>query len=145
MTLTPQLIEDYLRRLAEDERGAATIDKYRRDLLRFYEFLPPDKAVDKAVVLSWKEQLVARKDQRRELGPQSGVLLPQSFQPVHGGKRLLLVLFHGGGLALLSPAPGRFFYDTILFTPLSKNKNGFCAAKVPISVRVALMRSSGMW
>lgn len=61
MTLTPQLIEDYLRRLAEDERGAATIDKYRRDLLRFYEFLPPDKAVDKAVVLSWKEQLVARK------------------------------------------------------------------------------------
>ena len=61
MTLTPQLIEDYLHRLAEDERGAATIDKYRRDLLRFYEFLPPDKAVDKAVVLSWKEQLVARK------------------------------------------------------------------------------------
>lgn len=61
MTLTPQLIEDYLRHLAEDERGAATIDKYRRDLLRFYEFLPPDKAVDKAVVLSWKEQLVARK------------------------------------------------------------------------------------
>ena len=61
MTLTPQLIEDYLRCLAEDERGAATIDKYRRDLLRFYEFLPPDKAVDKAVVLSWKEQLVARK------------------------------------------------------------------------------------
>lgn len=61
MTLTPQLIEDYLRRLAEDERGAATIDKYRRDLLRFYEFLPPDKAVDKAVVLSWKEHLVARK------------------------------------------------------------------------------------
>lgn len=61
MTLTPQLIENYLRRLAEDERGAATIDKYRRDLLRFYEFLPPDKAVDKAVVLSWKEQLVARK------------------------------------------------------------------------------------
>lgn len=61
MTLTPQLIEDYLRRLAEDERGAATIDKYRRDLLRFYEFLPPDKAVDKAVVLSWKECLVARK------------------------------------------------------------------------------------
>ena len=60
MTLTPQLIEDYLRRLAEDERGAATIDKYRRDLLRFYEFLPPDKAVDKAVVLSWKELLVAR-------------------------------------------------------------------------------------
>ena len=61
MTLTPQLIEDYLHRLAEDERGAATIDKYRRDLLRFYEFLPPDKAVDKAVVLSWKEQLVTRK------------------------------------------------------------------------------------
>lgn len=61
MTLTPQLIEDYLRRLAEDERGAATIDKYRRDLMRFYEFLPPDKAVDKAVVLSWKELLVARK------------------------------------------------------------------------------------
>ena len=61
MTLTPQLIEDYLRRLAEDKRGAATIDKYRRDLLRFYEFLSPDKAVDKAVVLSWKEQLVARK------------------------------------------------------------------------------------
>ena len=35
MKLTLQLIEAYLRRLAEDERGAATIDKYRRDLARF--------------------------------------------------------------------------------------------------------------
>ncbi len=61
MTLTPQLIENYLRRLTEDERGAATIDKYRRDLLRFYEFLPPDKVLDKGAVLSWKERLVTGK------------------------------------------------------------------------------------
>lgn len=61
MTLTPQLIEDYLRRLAEDERGAATIDKYRRDLLRFYKFLPQDKVLDKGAVLNWKEHLVAGK------------------------------------------------------------------------------------
>ena len=66
MTLTPQLIEDYPRRLAEDERGAATIDKYRRDLLRFYEFLPPDKAVDKAV---------ARRGYHRQIPPRPAALL----------------------------------------------------------------------
>ena len=59
MTLTPQLIEDYLRRLAEDERETATIDKYRRDLRKFYEFLPAGKALDKNAVLAWKERLVA--------------------------------------------------------------------------------------
>ena len=61
MKLTLQLIEAYLRRLAEDERGAATIGKYRRDLLRFYEFLPEDKTLDKSAVLGWKENLVARR------------------------------------------------------------------------------------
>ena len=61
MKLTLQLIEAYLRRLAEDERGAATIGKYRRDLLRFYEFLPEDKTLDKSAVLCWKENLVARR------------------------------------------------------------------------------------
>lgn len=61
MTLTPQLIEAYLVRLAEDERGAATIDKYRRDLARFYDFLPEDKTLDKNAVMRWKETLVARR------------------------------------------------------------------------------------
>ncbi|HIT03198.1 MAG TPA: tyrosine-type recombinase/integrase [Candidatus Caccocola faecipullorum] len=61
MKLTLQLIEAYLRRLAEDERSAATIGKYRRDLLRFYEFLPEDKTIDKSAVLGWKETLVARR------------------------------------------------------------------------------------
>ncbi|OUO91376.1 tyrosine-type recombinase/integrase [Cloacibacillus sp. An23] len=61
MILTKQMIEDYLRRLAEDERGEATIDKYRRDLTRFYDFLPDGKLLDKAAVLRWKEHLVARK------------------------------------------------------------------------------------
>ncbi len=61
MKLTLQLIEAYLRRLAKDERGAATIGKYRRDLLRFYEFLPEDKTLDKSAVLGWKENLVARR------------------------------------------------------------------------------------
>ena len=61
MKLTLQLIEAYLVRLAEDERGAATIDKYRRDLARFYDFLPEDKTLDKNAVMRWKETLVARR------------------------------------------------------------------------------------
>ena len=60
MTLTKQMIDAYLRSLAENERGEATIEKYGRDLERFYDFLPEDKTLDKNVVLRWKEQLIAR-------------------------------------------------------------------------------------
>ena len=60
MILTTGLIEDYARSLAEDERSGSTIDKYRRDLARFREFLPDGKFLDKSSVLSWKEHLIER-------------------------------------------------------------------------------------
>ena len=60
MILTLSLIEDYIRRLAEDERGEATMDKYRRDLTRFLDFLPTGKTLGKSAVLEWKDYLVSR-------------------------------------------------------------------------------------
>lgn len=61
MIVTKQMIGDYIRRLAENEREKATIEKYRRDLLRFYDFLDEGKTLDKSAVLSWKEQLIGRR------------------------------------------------------------------------------------
>lgn len=61
MVITKQMIGDYIRRLAEDEREKTTIEKYRRDLLRFYDFLNDGKFLDKNAVLSWKEHLIERK------------------------------------------------------------------------------------
>lgn len=58
MNFTIMTIEGYLQKLAEDERSAATIDKYRRDLLRFRDFLHGSKHLDKNAVLRWKESLI---------------------------------------------------------------------------------------
>lgn len=53
-------IEDYLGSL--ERRGCApeTVKSYRRNLLRFYRSLPPDKTLDREAVASWRDDMLAR-------------------------------------------------------------------------------------
>lgn len=55
MVLSLKVIGDFRKHLYGEERSEATVDKYMRDIMRFYEYLPKD---DKAVT---KERLVAYK------------------------------------------------------------------------------------
>ena len=51
-------IESFLNHLLENERSAATLEKYRRDLRRFYAFLGPNRELEKTHILSWKQSLI---------------------------------------------------------------------------------------
>ena len=50
-------IAAFLQGLAEQERSAATIDKYDRALERFWDWLPKSKTIEKTVVIQYKEIL----------------------------------------------------------------------------------------
>lgn len=52
-----KLIEEYRGRLREEEKSKLTIEKYIRDIMRFYDGLPDDKYFDKGDVLKYKEYL----------------------------------------------------------------------------------------
>lgn len=56
--LEPTAIRAFGSYLQEQERNAATVQKYLRSLERFYFWLPPDKGVDKAAVMAYKESLL---------------------------------------------------------------------------------------
>lgn len=56
--MTPAQVEAWLRSLREDGRSRATLEKYRRDVMGFFLFLPAGKAVDKGAVQSFKEHLL---------------------------------------------------------------------------------------
>lgn len=56
--LEPSAIREFGSYLREQERSTATIDKYLRSLERFYFWLPPDKGVDKATAVAYKELLL---------------------------------------------------------------------------------------
>lgn len=43
--------------LLEEERGSRTVEKYMRDIRKFYEFLGSDKQVTKETVMEYKESL----------------------------------------------------------------------------------------
>ena len=58
IVLTPDLIRRYARQLREQERSAATIQKYVHDLTALAEFLG-DRPLTKAALLEWKESLIA--------------------------------------------------------------------------------------
>ena len=55
--LTVQSMKDYLTNLAEQERSAATLQKYAHDLNALLEYLA-DKPLTKTALIGWKEQLV---------------------------------------------------------------------------------------
>lgn len=58
MKMTEQNMTDYRVYLAEEEKSRGTIEKYLRDVRRFYEFLPEQKVIDREAVLSYKASLL---------------------------------------------------------------------------------------
>lgn len=57
-TMTLSDIRRFAAELREQERSKATVEKYCRDLMAFYHWLSPEKQVDKARVMAYKEELV---------------------------------------------------------------------------------------
>ena len=55
--LTMELIDQYQDYLYEEEKARSTIEKYMRDIKKFYNFLPEKKNVDKRMVIQYKEYL----------------------------------------------------------------------------------------
>lgn len=58
MRMTEQNLEGYRIYLTEEEKSRGTIEKYLRDVRRFYEFLPEQKVIDREAVLSYKASLL---------------------------------------------------------------------------------------
>ena len=58
-TVTLQDIERYLAQTAEKGLNGNTIKAYRRCLVKFYRFLPPDKRIEPGSVGAWREELKA--------------------------------------------------------------------------------------
>ena len=54
-------IAAYCRYLHNQERAAATVEKYGRALGAFYAWLPADKCVDKEIAISYKRELTSRR------------------------------------------------------------------------------------
>lgn len=57
--LTPELVRRYTAHLREQEKAAATIQKYIRSLAALHAFLP-DGALSKTALIRWKEYLTGR-------------------------------------------------------------------------------------
>lgn len=56
--LTPRMLERYLQQLVSEEKAPATIEKYRREVERFYRFLPGDKRLSKEQTIRYKQHLL---------------------------------------------------------------------------------------
>lgn len=59
LTITPALIQKYASYLREQERAAATVEKYVHDLTTLSVFLA-GQSVSKGLLLEWKEDLIGR-------------------------------------------------------------------------------------
>lgn len=55
--LTEKQLERFLSALRNEEKSAATLEKYRRDTGAFFHFLPPDTPVSKELVIAYKQRL----------------------------------------------------------------------------------------
>ena len=62
-------IRRYASYLQEEEKSPATILQYQREVLRFYLWLPKDKAVDKERALLYKASLQAQKSRSASTPP----------------------------------------------------------------------------
>ena len=58
--VTVRDIQGYLEDLIARGRGGETVQMYRNRLLALYEFLPPDKRVDRAALEAWRNSLLER-------------------------------------------------------------------------------------
>ena len=47
MKMTEKKMEAFKCWLVEEEKSRATVEKYRRDIRKFYEFLPEDKEINR--------------------------------------------------------------------------------------------------
>jgi integrase/recombinase XerD len=56
--ITKETMEAWRCYLKEQEKSQATIEKYMRDVRRFYEFLPEEKRIRRESILEYKEQLL---------------------------------------------------------------------------------------
>lgn len=59
--ITPALLERYTEHLREQERSAATVEKYTRALRTFYLWLQPEKEVTRETVMDYKHALPERR------------------------------------------------------------------------------------
>ncbi|WP_367925443.1 tyrosine-type recombinase/integrase [uncultured Ruthenibacterium sp.] len=59
--LSVKQIERYIERLRIEEKAEATLEKYRRDIYAFFNFLPPDKMLKKELLISYKKHLKSEK------------------------------------------------------------------------------------
>lgn len=55
--ITLNLLEEYVHYLKKEEKSEATIEKYRRDIIAFYKYLPDEKYVTKDTVIAYKKSL----------------------------------------------------------------------------------------
>lgn len=53
-------IDDYIRKMTEDEKSSATIQKYAHDIRCFYQYLDETKRFGKEVVIAYKQQMKER-------------------------------------------------------------------------------------
>ena len=60
MTDTETQLENFKQFLIDEERAAATIEKYRRDVQAFFTWLPEKTEVSKEMVLEYKRKLAAQ-------------------------------------------------------------------------------------
>lgn len=58
--MTQEQIDKYAAYLYDEEKSAATIEKYTRALQRFLSWLPAGKTLDKSLVIAYKQQLMQR-------------------------------------------------------------------------------------
>ena len=58
MVLSLDVISAFITQQRQDEKSKATLEKYNRDILAFYSFLPEDKRVDKEKVIDYKTHLI---------------------------------------------------------------------------------------
>lgn len=59
--ITLKRIEKYVRYLREEERSQSTIQQYRREVMRFYQWLSQNETIDKETALLYKEELQKKK------------------------------------------------------------------------------------
>lgn len=53
-----EMVETYRQHLIEEEKSRATVEKYIRDIWRFYRFLAPGQSVTKELIINYKQRLL---------------------------------------------------------------------------------------
>lgn len=57
--LTPEILQDYIAKLRQQDRREESIRSCQRTLRQFYDFLPEDKLIGKSTLAGWREKLLA--------------------------------------------------------------------------------------